>query len=533
MTQLLPVCPTSIPPRIGRERIYRTMLDSLTKAAPQSLSLVGPRFSGKSVLLKALEQDAELRRKFCCVVYWNLGHNMPVNDDEFIVQMARELGVALKGIDEELSEYLLMEGAGYDQLVEVMESLEANGKRVLMLWDAIDRSIESGSFTRNLWDNLLALSRKESLWLVSASRKKLQTLIRDRASVTSEFWLIFEVMILKPMDEEDIQALLQTAKFQSAQPGFLKEILNWTGGIPPLVASLLNQLIHSHQKTLAPDQLREAAANLDERCKGIVETIWEDCSDPAKDLYEHLCVRGAQLLANLPKQGREQLIFAGMAKQEKNQFIPTCRVLQEQVVGASPATGAMALLFGRYEDYRKNIRGMLERRLAQIDRFDDRLIHLIEGSLRGLPEYPDLCLANLSHIEDQAFEVIWAKEFGGTRQIPQCLISAWTGRSKDLPRPIQEMMNEDNWRIKDDRSHQLAVLQLITGSHHFFTDSTAEFASKDAYVLLNAIHCFRNRSQHTGGQDVLFGTAVAGVFLCIELAAALSRFGPAQESAKP
>jgi hypothetical protein len=437
--------------------------------------------------------------------------------------MAAQLGQSLSGTHDDLSRHLLAEGAGYDHLVEVCEMLEAENARVLMIWDGVDRAIESGELTRNLWDNLLALGRRNSLWLITASRQKLQTLIRDAASVTSEFWLLLDPLTITPMDEVDIQAFLDSKSSLCVAPGAVKEILNWTGGVPPLVASLLNQVAERGSGSITSAIIQEAALGIDERSNGLLDSLWKDCPASARDLYASLCESGSEPYSTLPKKERQLLLFLGFARQEKNQLNASCRLLQDQVIGANPETGALSRMFGTREVYESNIRGILERRLAQTDRFDDRLFHLVENSLRELPNHPDLCLANLSHIEDQAFEVIWSKEVGPGRTIPQAWITYWTSHEKkNLPKPIQDMIARDEWEIKNDRGPQLAILQLVTGSHQVVTDCLATFATKDAYVLINAIHCFRNRSEHSGGQSIPLGVAVAGLSLCIELIGCLN-----------
>ncbi|HAH46423.1 MAG TPA: hypothetical protein DCM07_16520 [Planctomycetaceae bacterium] len=56
---------------------------------------------------------------------------------------------------------------------------------------------------------------------------------------------------------------------------------------------------------------------------------------------------------------------------------------------------------------------------------------------------------------------------------------------------------------------------------HF--DPKSKSVSKDTYVLLNAIHQFRNRSEHAEGQSIHEGVAVSALLLCIELLSCLER----------
>lgn len=166
---LFPLFPSQIPKMIGRDRIFKRMIDDLTKQTPQSLSLVGPRFFGKSVILSALAKDPKIAEKYLCVVEWDLGHQIPQSDEEFITAMRKKLSAALAGKNDDISKHLGNETAGYGELVESFELLETENLRILMLWDGVDPTIGSGKLTRNLWDNLLALGRRDSLVLVTSS----------------------------------------------------------------------------------------------------------------------------------------------------------------------------------------------------------------------------------------------------------------------------------------------------------------------------------------------------------------------------
>ena len=84
------------------------------------------------------------------------------------------------------------------------------------------------------------------------------------------------------------------------------------------------------------------------------------------------------------------------------------------------------------------------------------------------------------------------------------------------------MMKNDSFKVHPDRFQQLRLMQLLTGSTKDF-ESKAKAVSKDSYVLLNAIHCFRNRNQHGEGQEIHLGVAVAAIMTCLELLACLER----------
>ena len=82
---------------------------------------------------------------------------------------------------------------------------------------------------------------------------------------------------------------------------------------------------------------------------------------------------------------------------------------------------------------------------------------------------------------------------------------------------------ENAWSVPADRANQIALLQILTGSHQTYNKPVAAKVSKDSYTLINAIHSFRNRSQHASGQAIHLGVAVSAIMLCVELLACLQR----------
>lgn len=533
-----PLFPPQIPPMIGRDRLYKRMVDGLTKPTPQSLSLVGPRFSGKSVVLSAIARDPKILDAYCCVVEWDLGHQIPQSDEEFIAAMRKKLSTALAGKNDDISKHLAQEAAGYDELLESFELLETDKQRVLMLWDGVDPTIGSGKLTRNLWDNLLALGRKDSLVLVTSSRRKLQELIRDAQSVTSEFWLLFEPVKLEAMNEEDVAAFSAKLPEYSFQAGAVKEIVNWTGGIAPLVIWLFNQICDEESPgAISQNLVHQIAQNPDDTCSGIVDRLWADCSATAADLYRGIVESGKSSYSGLPKQERATLVDAGFIAQNNGIAKSACRLIQTHISGTNQESGALGRLFGDWNDYSNNIRGILERRIAHLRRFDETLFHMVERAVEDVPRHIDTCLNGLTHIEERSLDIVWKRELEPDGCLPPAVISQWSQialafHESKRPRVLADMIRADEgceknaWKLSADRPSQLALLQLLTGSHQHYTDVVARYASKDTYVLLNAIHCFRNRSQHSGGQVIGLGVAVSALMLCIELLACLDRETP-------
>jgi hypothetical protein len=122
--------------------------------------------------------------------------------------------------------------------------------------------------------------------------------------------------------------------------------------------------------------------------------------------------------------------------------------------------------------------------------------------------------------------VVWSRELESDRRLPDDVIKYWTESPRDEHHIVRERMRTDDWEIPADRGLQISMLQLLTGSHGKFQKDLAKHTSKDTYVLLSAIHSFRNRSQHSGGQAIDVGVAVAALMLCIEMLACLAHEQP-------
>lgn len=511
---------------LGRSKIMQRLWNNLTKKTPSHLSVVGPRFIGKSVLLKALEQKmCSEGSPYCAVIRWDLGHQTPRSDEEFIKLLCRRLGAGIEAANSDYGKHLLsVEIEEYAEICEVMDALHDDDQKILMLWDGFDKPLSGGTLTRNLWDNLLDLCRKPSFRLVTSTRNELQQLIRDEKSVTSDFWGIFEgVVRVGPFDEQDVDEILAGLSDHKFQPGARTELANWSAMLPPFLLEILNHILAEPPSGQIDNaMINRAAATAGEKKAAMLSMLWEDCSAGAKDLYSILDERGELPVIDIGKEERKSLLEKGFALQSGDKLKPACRMLQEHIQGAGPDSGSMVRLFGTWKDYRVNIRSLLERRLAHIFRFDDRLYRLVERAIEDIPDYPDDCLNNLTGIRDCALKLIWRREFGVGMSVPLEIVANWTTSPRTGHRLVQSMMQSNCWNVPTDPLDQIRLLGLLTGSARNF-DVKAKVTSKDTYILTDAIHNFRNRVQHSDGQTMHPGVAVAAIMTCLELLACLER----------
>src|SRR4051794_446738 len=92
-----PICTTPVPACIGREALLARMLGSLTKPIPDHLQVIGARFAGKTVLLTELIRRLRAAGgPYSAIVLWDLGHQTPADDGDFLQRLRVELVEALR-----------------------------------------------------------------------------------------------------------------------------------------------------------------------------------------------------------------------------------------------------------------------------------------------------------------------------------------------------------------------------------------------------------------------------------------------------
>jgi hypothetical protein len=523
-------------PMIGRKSLHQKVLSELTKETPQHISLVGPRYSGKTVMLRELARKiVEQPSAYQAVIYWDLGHGTPQNDSDFISMLRNRIADALEKSHPKEAEYLkAADSSGFFELDTVIQSLGKKNCRLLIIWDGFDRPLREAVLTRNLWDNLLELCRKPAFRALTASRRELQQLIRDANSVTSEFWHVFRLMRLKPMTAEDIAEFASEMENHKFEENALSGVMNWTGGQPVLIAWLMNQVGEQiSEGTVSCEHIDKLAGSPDDQCRGALEDLWKDCRQAGRDLYQCLHEVGPQNTSDVPKPAKASLIDLGLVQEEAGLLFASCEMLKKHIEGEGVEFGALGRLFGTWEVYEKNIREILSNRLAQIERFDDRLFYMVEDAIEKIPRRPYDCLTPLTQIQEGALDIIWKWETDNDGNIREKVLKEWFDNPEDRQHNFVKQIKSskdrggsDYRKIPPVRSRQLTLLQLLTGSNQFHEKPMAKYITKDTYVLMSAIQSFRNRSQHASGQQIHLGVAVSGLMLCVELLDCLARESP-------
>ncbi|MFC1881355.1 hypothetical protein ACFL2S_07660 [Thermodesulfobacteriota bacterium] len=517
---LFPILGTTIAPMLGRDSIMQRLWNDLTKATPSHLSVVGPRYSGKTVLMNGLA--IRMRHEdspYGAVIFWDLGHQTPDSNEAFLKALCLNLGEGLKAVDNKYGEYLLeVKTDEYGELREILDVLHEDGFKILMLWDGFDKPLSTGKLTRNLWDQLRELASNPSLRLVTATRRPLHELIRSVESVTSDFWNIFDMTPVKVgiFDENDREAIMAKISGLSLNAGAKTELVNWSSGYAPFYLALLNGIIENGADGEIDNQrVNEDAGIVLEGVSSILNYLWNDCPETAKNLYRHLMEHGELAEGEVGIAEKMHLGEKGFIRESGNRVAIGCRFLKQHVKNLGNDSGSMVRLFGLWEEYRGNIRSLLELRLNQLNSLDPTLRRFIQRSIEDIPEHPEVCLSNMRGIVDRALDLIWDAELGPDRTIPADWFTDWQHNGERGP--------ESHWgnQFPNRRGHQLRLLQLMTGTQ--YSAPKAGRISKNTWALTSAAQGFGDFGQHIDGVEIHVGVAVSAVSICIELAACLDR----------
>lgn len=499
---------------IGRLNILDEILTAITKPVPDHIQVVGPRYSGKTVILKKLKEIviSEDRSEYSCVLLWDLGHITPKSDLEFLSQFATNLSEAIKDKFPDYSEHLKSSKDTFQQdIAEVLDALNDETK-ILVIFDGFDKALSSDKLTRNLWDQLRELAQNKSLTLITASRKSLRELIRNPEAQTSDFWNIFLSTPIRVdcFDENEISDILTNHCQVEFDKGALTELINGTNGSPVVLLEVLNYLLDGHDYSKVTNALvQEAVVGSFESVQNYIDDLWHDCSPTTQDtirlLVEESEIQGAC------QSDKTSIVEKGFARPSGSKLIKPSRILQTYLGGLANEKGAIDRLFSNEEAFAQNFNHVLSKRLSQISNIDHDLNRYLQRSMEDLPNHPSVCLSGIRGILDKCFDIIWNAEFGG-KVIPDGHFDTWNYHKEH--ESLQEFKTSFPQGAK-----RLKLLKALTTPER--SNPLSKVVSKSTYVAINALYPFGDFGQHQEGEYISLQMVYSSIFLAVELVASL------------
>lgn len=511
---------TGIPPMLGRKQLFERLCRHLTKATPDHVCVVGHTLFGKSVLLNHLASHfKETTDHFVTSMYWDLRHGTPTTDDEFRARFAKCVKNALLPVQPELAEYLDVEDETLSDLLQlVFGELEESGRRLLAVLDGFDHILAGGGISRNLWDEMRALAQKTSLRLVTGSRRRLRELCKTEESRTSDFWEIFydTPVPVGSFEDDDWEGFLVPFKERdvSIDGSALKEISNWTGGVPVLAAALAGRLLIEAPEgsELSKPKVDAAAESIIDDRRELLGALWDDC--PIELQADLAALADEDLrLTEVPDDRKRDLELRGFARAPGNKLRSSCRLMAHYARQRAVEVDNLQSLFGNAERFESNVRALLELRLAQVTAVDQQLYGYVERAIRALHPEPGDAVVWARSITDRALDMVW-----GTELPDKTLSEEWESVGVKF---------DDGGNFPASRGRQCAILRLITGTREH--SSVAKAVTKRTCLLVDHLQNVGDWGQHRSQEEISLPVAasfcLSAIALCESLAHDLGETG--------
>ncbi|MCB9694316.1 MAG: ATP-binding protein [Alphaproteobacteria bacterium] len=506
-------------------RVLLDRIDELQRSA-QHISVVGPRAMGKTALLREVvarhQGGSDL---FAGAALVDLRHDPPTSSHAALCRVAAALSEAFKGSGNSdligLAEEVDLDAEPqeiFDQLKLTLEWVADLELRVLLVLDGCDTVLQNPAIPRNLWDNLRALAQTpaKTLRLMTGSRDQLHKLCYNPEARTSDFFRIFwdEPLFVGPFDEGDWKEVFDNCGID-LDGSARKEMANWTGGHPDLVALILERLDVGVGARGKPEVDGAAEAVLASG-SGRLASIWMDCSDDSRGDIVRLAASSPVLASEFPTERLRFLTDRGIAAQSGNKVHLTNRLVARIAEVKERDVSGARRLFEAPEDFRANIRSVLDLRVAQVEGGDGVLMRLLRRALQHLPDDPGGTLGSARDVLDRALDLIWTAELPDGR-VPTAWIDHWKFSGR-MGREIEDYAR--NPEIPEERGRQCGLLRLATGQQRL--KPVTQHVSKSSFVLIEHIHNLGNLKNHSSGEPSVT-LAVSFVFAAIELTESLAR----------
>ena len=507
---------------LGREQLFKELCHLLTE---HHMCVVGPPSFGKSVLLHHLASHfKDTSNHYVIPLYWDLQHRdrqhgdrqhgPPRTDDEFRQRFAKRIKDALQPVLPDLATDLELEDESLPlpdllQLVfEEMEGKKMEGKKVrfLAVLDGFDHILDKSNITRDLWDEMYDLGQTTSLRLVTGSQRRLSELYKPE---DSRRWNFSDIFFDTPLQvgcfkNHDWRGFLHplTSRGITYDDSALKEIANWTGGVPVLAVALAGQLFDEFNDVIiSKSDVDEIAEKLEEARWPLLKDLWDDCPT---DLQLDLVTLTRTEEVRLPKERHDALKLRGFAlESRKNRLRLSCRLMKKYAQQQEGEVSYLQWLFGNEARFKSNIQSLLELRLTQIRGADPRLIDRVKRAIEILQQEPIESIALARSIEKWALKLIWDAELGPKRKLPE----NWKSKG---------VCFDDQDQFPEEPLDQCKILRLIV-------KKGVSKVTRPTQLLVDHLHWVGNFGHHSGRSIVSVPIAASCCLSAISLCESLAR----------
>lgn len=526
IVDIYPLSSAAHVPMLGRQAELRAIVDRVGKATGDHVSVVGAPYIGKTTFLRHLANEVgPTNGGYLSAVFLNLRHRTPSTDHEFRLRFINEVHQCLAAVGDDAAELIDLDSSQEDlpQVIEGLFDYVADYGRLLVVMDGLDHVLRSPSISRNLWDYLREIGLKSSCTFVTGTRRRIRELCNNPDSLASEFWNIFAdpVMVLGPFDDaerDDVLAPLSGHVAELQESG-RKEVSNWSGGHPALVALLCRTLADRGPTAKVDNEAVNVAA--ESICAGdyaLLEHLWDDCPVEVRGDLHALATR-QPAADSIPDERALFCAERGFLTAHRKPSLK-CRFIEKMALRHGSEVVELKRLFATELIYAAQMQRVLELRLAQVPGGDGKLRGYVSRAIREVAVGPEETLNSIRMISRRALELIWSAELENGSW-PQRWSDAWQAEGSDGLKPLQRM---DRGFPKQD-GQQCAVLRDITGGYGNLP-IVASYVTRASYILVEHVKGAGDLGQHL--EDRLSEAyAVAICITCVELFARLANELPA------
>ena len=378
--------------------------------------------------------------------------------------------------------------------------------RFLAVLDGFDYVAKESGITEYLWDKMTKFGEKGSLWLVTGSERRLSELYKSEDSRMRNFSRIFfdTPSQVGCFESHDWSGFLGPLKSRGItyDDSALKEISNWTGGVPELAAALAQRIFDKFSDvTISKSDVDEIAEYLDEERWPLLKDLWNDCPT---NLQLDLVTLTRREEVRLPKERHDDLKLRGFARESrKDRLRSSCRLMKRYAQQQEDEVSYLQWLFGDADRFESNIQSLLELRLTHIRGADPRLMDRVKRAIECLQDDLIESIAQARSIEKRALELIWDAELGPKRSLPE----NW--ESKGI------RFDEQN-KLPEESLEQCRILRLI------IKEGVSKF-TRPTQLLVDHLHWVGNFGHHSGRSTVSVSIAAAFCMSAISLCEILTR----------
>jgi hypothetical protein len=310
------------------------------------------------------------------------------------------------------------------------------------------------------------------------------------------------------MSEADIDDFVQffLAADVVIRPGAVKELLNWSGGIPVILASHCQALWNPacDGRELSKELVDRLGRDLQVNEQDALREIWEDCSEEQRTLVAR--VQQQQVAETEP--GNQALVTSlterGMIRIDGRRILIASRAMEDFVAkGAGGRSNVLASLFGTSEGFIANAKGLLQLRFAGLPPADEDLLAYLQNAIENSVN-PNVLIRMIRALVERSFQMIWDRSIPD-RRIPM----DWSAEWKQPDRDGNTINYPPEGAVQVGRlGKQCQLLNLMTDPRR--TRRTP--VRRSTYVLIEGLQTVGDFGQHLEGEIVPQGF---GISVCL------------------